>query len=338
MRRLIINSYGTFIGYRKGLVVIKNKDLEEKYPLGNLDQIVIATRGAAISSRLIRACAKNNVDVLILSSSGKPLGRVFNLRRSHVKLRLEQIRAREDERGLRIAKALVYGKLRSQSNMLKSLAKNRSGELKDKLMTLSFSIDELASEIDTINSSLSEVRRQLVGIEAEAARFYWSGISHIVPSDLRFTSRKKRFENPDDPVNLCLNYLYGVLASEIFLMIEISGLDPWFGFLHDDSNRRPALVYDLMELFRTAVVDRVVLNIALRNPDKLSSGVDSKLRIIRKSFRAELLREIFERLGCEVSFNGKRKPIYSHILSQARDLARYLLGHRSEFKPFVMGW
>ncbi|MEM3066730.1 MAG: CRISPR-associated endonuclease Cas1, partial [Nitrososphaerota archaeon] len=96
MRRLIINGYGAFVGYRKGLVLVKRKDGNESIPLGNLDQIVIATRGAAISSKLLRVCLKNRVEVSILSSSGSPLGKVFSVRRSHVKLRLAQVEARKN--------------------------------------------------------------------------------------------------------------------------------------------------------------------------------------------------------------------------------------------------
>ena len=338
MKRLIVNGYGAFLGYRKGMVVIKNKNGEEKHPLGNLDQIVLATGGAAISAKLLRACAKNNVDVLILSSKGRPVSRLLNLRRSHVKLRLEQVKACGDERGLKIARAIVYGKLRSQSNMLKSLAKNRTDKLKLELVELSLRVNELATKSLGVNSPLDHARGQLLRIEAEAAKIYWHGVARVLPRELNFTSRKKRFEIPEDPVNICLNYAYGILASEVLQMIELSGLDPWFGFLHENSNRRPALVYDLMELFRVAVVDRVIVTMSLRNPKKLSSGIDSGLKIIQRDFRAELLKQIFDRLSCETTFDGRRRPLYSHILAQARDLAKYLLEQKSEFKPFVMGW
>ncbi|MEM0090404.1 MAG: CRISPR-associated endonuclease Cas1 [Nitrososphaerota archaeon] len=338
MRRLIINGYGAFVGYKKGLVTVKKKDGNESVPLGNLDQIVITTSGAAISSKLIRTCLKNKVEISILSSSGRPLGKVFSITKSHVKLRLAQIEARRTSKGARIAKKIVYSKIRGQSNFLKSLAKNRTGESKDNILKTSERIDQLSSQLQELPDELSEIRQRLVSIEADAARAYWDSIAGILPAELGFSARKKRFEGPKDPVNISLNYGYGVLASEVYTLVEYSGLDPWFGFLHEDSCRRPALVYDIMELFRAAVVDRVVVTLALRSPNTLLKAIDATSGRLERDFRGTLLKEIFERLEQGVSFGGQQKPIYAHMLSQIRELARYLLDHSHDWKAFVLGW
>lgn len=338
MRRLVINGYGTFVGYRKGLVIIKRKDGNESIPLGNLDQILIATRGATISSKLLRVCLKNKVEVSIISSIGRPLGKVFNVAKSHVKLRLAQIEARKNSKGALIAKKIVYSKIKGQSNFLKSLAKNRTGESRDKILNVSEKMNQLSSQLQELPDELSDIKQRLISIEAEAAKIYWDTIAGILPSELGFSARKKRFERPNDPVNISLNYGYGVLASEIYTLVEYSGLDPWFGFLHEDSCRRPALVCDMMEPFRVAVVDRVVVTLALRSPNTLLRGVDYASGRLEQDFRGTLLKEVFERLEQEVSFNGQQKPIRAHMLSQMRELTRYLLDRSQDWKTFVLGW
>ena len=337
MRRLIINGYGVSIGYRKGHVVIRSNGKVDKTPLGNIDQIIIATRGANISSRLVRACSKNKIDMLFTASNGKPLAKIQNIRVSHVKLRKEQIKAQNDERGKTIAKTIIYGKLRNQSNLLKSLGKNRA-EHREDLLDAAHKIDELINKAITIDGEQTRVRNELTIIEAEAAKHYWEAISNILPDQLEFSDRRKRYENPEDPVNLCLNYLYGILAGETYLMVEVSGLDPWFGYLHEDSNRRPALVYDIMEIFRAPVVDRIVTSYAARNPEKMINGIDRNSKRIKHELRGEMLTLITERLNTEITHNNRKRPIYSHILHQAREIAAYIMGRIKEPKAFTAAW
>lgn len=52
--------------------------------------------------------------------------------------------------------------------------------------------------------------------------------------------------NASDPVNLALNYAYGVLEGECRAAINAVGLEPSMGFLHDFSNyqTKQSLVYD----------------------------------------------------------------------------------------------
>jgi len=89
---------------------------------------------------------------------------------------------------------------------------------------------------------------------------------------LGFTSRKKRCEEPKDPFNILLNNFYTVLMSEAWFFLESVGLEPFLGFLHVPSNRRPALAADLMEEFRQPVVDRVAFSLADDVTDMVENG------------------------------------------------------------------
>ncbi len=69
--------------------------------------------------------------------------------------------------------------------------------------------------------------------------------------------------NATDPINLCLNYAYGVLEGKCRKAINTVGLEPAFGFLHEPASHQTsqALVYDLQEPFRwlcdVAVIEAV---------------------------------------------------------------------------------
>lgn len=58
-----------------------------------------------------------------------------------------------------------------------------------------------------------------------------------------------------------LSFGYQVVWNHILSLIEVQGLDPYFGCLHQSSDRHPALASDLVEEFRAAVVDSLVLQL-----------------------------------------------------------------------------
>jgi hypothetical protein len=64
---------------------------------------------------------------------------------------------------------------------------------------------------------------------------------------------RKNTRNAVTPANAVLNYLYGVLASELTIALTGVGLDAGLGIFHTDAARRASLNYDAMEAVRPAV-------------------------------------------------------------------------------------
>jgi len=79
----------------------------------------------------------------------------------------------------------------------------------------------------------------------------------LLPESLDFQGRmtSSHQNNASDPVNLTLNYAYGVLEGECRRAINTVGLEPSVGFLHDFSSyqTKQSLVYDLQEPFLVAI-------------------------------------------------------------------------------------
>ncbi len=61
-----------------------------------------------------------------------------------------------------------------------------------------------------------------------------------------------------DPANAILNYPMAVLEEQTVMALSAAGFDLACGFLHADPRGRDALVYDLMELARPLVDERVL--------------------------------------------------------------------------------
>jgi hypothetical protein len=72
---------------------------------------------------------------------------------------------------------------------------------------------------------------------------------------LRRSIRTGVARNAVNPANAMLNYLYGVMASEITIALHAVGLDPALGIMHTDRDNRASLAYDLIEPVRP-ILDR----------------------------------------------------------------------------------
>ena len=76
----------------------------------------------------------------------------------------------------------------------------------------------------------------------EAVRFY---------ADFGIT---RDYPNARDSTNAALNYAFGLLASRARFAIHRASLEPTVGFLHVPQKSKSALVYDVMEPFRSLTV------------------------------------------------------------------------------------
>lgn len=65
-------------------------------------------------------------------------------------------------------------------------------------------------------------------------------------------------------MNALLSFGYMLVLGEAIAAIQARGLHTGLGFLHEVSNRRPALALDLLEIFRQPIVDRLTLSLVNR--------------------------------------------------------------------------
>lgn len=340
MRRLIINEPGLFVGVKRGMIVVKRggEEVLEVAP-PHVSQVAITTRGAALSTALLRLLARHRIDLIIYSGVGFPVARLASVKVSGaVKLRKAQYRAQGEKAGAYLAKKFAWAKVVNQKELLGQAGRNRvksDPELARELLELSREISAFATKIDEIEGeSADAVRKEVMRLEAEAAEVYWRGFKLLLPENVEFPGRRKRSDAPTDPVNISLNFCYGLLAAEVLLAVERSGLDPYAGFLHADSPRRPALAMDLVEEFRQPVADRVVLR-TLSGAEDPAAMVEG--RKLKRDGRLQLLKAFSERLSERVTFAGRSLPISSHILLQARRVAEFLMGRATEYEPFTTG-
>jgi CRISPR-associated protein Cas1 len=84
----------------------------------------------------------------------------------------------------------------------------------------------------------------------------------MTSSEFRFEGRNRR--PPTDPVNSMLSFGYTLLFNNVLSLILTEGLHPYLGNLHRSDRSEPHLAFDLMEEFRSAIVDSLVMTLVNR--------------------------------------------------------------------------
>jgi CRISPR-associated protein Cas1 len=155
----------------------------------------------------------------------------------------------------------------------------------------------------------------LRGAEGHAAALFWPALGRMAdgaPAPFR------RARPATDPLNAAINYLIALLERDMAQAIGASGLHPGFGFLHTARDGNWALVWDLMESFRTP----------------LTEGLAAHL------FNARRLRpEMFNPAAKSVAIDpaGRRALVQGYETAVARVVNAPGRGQRLAWRP-MMRW
>ena len=337
MTRIILSERGTFLGKSGEQFRISRKEVPDVLrPAREVEQITVLGNGISVSSDAVALADQLGVELVFASYYGKPLSRLIPATLGGtVKTRREQYLAYKDERGLELAKAFVWGKLRNQASLLKSFSKKWKGEKEDlwhEFRSAAAEIEQMAGRLDEVEGDLEDARGKIMGIEGYGAEIYWSTWSGLIPAAWEFPGRD--YPRAKDPVNALLNFGYYVLEQEAWRCALYAGLDPYAGFLHADRPGQEKLVFDLMEEFRPIVVDRVVVGLTkeMKPSHFTGEGTMTKpgIKIASGAF--------YNRLDERITYNDKRHLVRNIIRSQASTIATFLRGERSCYEPFTPRW
>lgn len=328
-RLVVVEGYGVRLRVRKGCLVVESRSGRKILPLAEIDRIVIVSSRVSITSAVVRILARYGIDLLFLDSRGVPVTMLTPpwITATVDTRRCQYLAYANPGLALSYAKSFAVAKLGNQSRYLRYLAKTTGvRELEEDARK----IEEKILEIEKISGELDEARKSIMGIEGNAARIYWGALATVLPKDLGFGGRD---QDSNDPMNACLNYLYGVLYAECFKALARYGLDPYAGFLHVDRSGKPVLTFDFIEMFRVSAVDSLLVKL-FREGFRPSYDGELLSRETRGKLVVEMQRWL-DRKAREVV--GETKPLREHLKSHALKLARALRSF-APYNGFVEAW
>ncbi len=233
-------------------------------PLAAIDRVIMC--GAPrITFPTLWKLVGEDIPCFFLTEGGRWKAALHGAAGYHGDRRLRQYRRSDNAAfALSVARSLVHAKILNSRRVLQRLAANRG------LSRAPAHLDacrELRSFAATALAAPSpEVLR---GFEGKAAALYFARLAEFFPPDFPFSERNRH--PPRDPPNALLSYAYAVLVGELECAIRLHGLDPAIGCLHSSRLSAPALALDLLEPFRPAIADLLVMDIlnhAMLDPAK----------------------------------------------------------------------
>jgi CRISPR-associated protein Cas1 len=299
--------------------VLRKEDstIDQKIPALSVRDIVIFGENM-IHSSVFSLARSYEIPMHFLGNGGKYIGSIRFDYSKNIILRHNQIQFREKrEVRLEIAKVFVRAKIKHQEKLLEKL------RLSPKQTLFSESFEKI-EKLETLR-----------GIEGSSAKQYfalWKKKGIIKNEQFSFPGRRKR--PPQDEINALLGFCYTPLHSEIITQLEIAGLDPYFGFLHDHRFGHAALASDFVEIYR-AVIDHFVIKAINRKEfekDDFSCDEGGRYRLSSSGFE-----KFFPKWGQYIRYED-RQGEYSLVALIERDVrrfVRYLMEDEEQFEVFT---
>lgn len=247
---LYIIEQGASVGVTSNCIKIKQKDNRSRsMPIETVEGISIFGN-VQLTTQCISECLRRGIVVSIYSNNGSYFGRIESTGHINTSRQRMQDQLYNTEFSLGLGKRIIRGKVKNQQVLLNRYSRERTIDISEenKMIKVCYNKIENAQSIE-----------QLMGYEGTAAKYYFKGLSKLVDEEFKFEGRSKR--PPKDPFNAMLSLGYSILMNEIYGIIEGRGLNPYFGFIHQDKEKHPTLASDLMEEWRPVIVDSVVMSL-----------------------------------------------------------------------------
>lgn len=198
---------------------------------------------------------------------------------------------------------------------------------------LSQEIDSIQNLIDSVGTTTSI--GQLFGIEGNIKSQYYTCWNKIIKQDLEFTKRVQR--PPDNVINSLISFgnvvFYGIVLTEILR----TGLNPAIGYLHSPGDNRNSLSFDIAEIFKPVIIDKVIFKLLNLESIKESDFIRrNNLFYMKEDTKKTYIKAIEDRLKTTFMHSKlKRNITYKTLIRlECYNLIRYLR-ELDSYTPFI---
>ncbi|MCC5938412.1 MAG: CRISPR-associated endonuclease Cas1 [Lunatimonas sp.] len=324
---LVINTFGATLQKDNGLFVVSTPEGKQTFPPDMVKSISIS-KAARITSDAILLAIKHQVEVLFVNDLGNPEGRVWSVQYGSISnIRKAQVNFLYSKEALEWVKELIFYKMDHQVALLLSMQPEKEVIPVHNIFKSAInSIEDYKRKVSEVQGEfISDVAPSIRGWEGAAGKRYFQAIAHLMPESYAFESRDRRPAR--DPFNALLNYAYGILYGKIEGSLIKAGIDPYVGIFHRDDYNRPALVFDIIEKYRTWM-DYVVIQLCMAEAFPLESfdqeNAESAL-LLGPLAKRILIQSVNDYLGEVIVLNGKTLSRMSHIDEDMHRLAKFFI-------------
>lgn len=318
MTRLIIQNPKVRLSSAKNNLIVYNLETKQQKEFAiEIIQHIILFGNAQVTTQLIKKLANKGKSIHYFSRYGKYITSTYIPHHQNFMKQKHQILAVQNEEfKLQISRLIIQNKIKFQRELLKSYDEDRVLNNSD--------FGKFNDYIENVKSS--ENIAQIMGYEGKAAKNYFYFLNFLVPDGFRFRGRKKR--PPKDPFNALISLGYHILYSIISGTLSIHGNLIGFGCMHKVKQKHASLASDLIEEWRSFLVDEVVMRLIRSHrirAEMFGTKDDTEAVFLEKDYHIIFLNELYARMNEAHQYfreENKRYNFYSALDHQIQSLNR----------------
>lgn len=201
----------------------RNETITKSYSPEDIEKIVIMSNAS-----ITRNCIKllDGKEVLFFSKN-MPIGCFIPFYNTPDSLKLsERMSALKKSQRFKLAfvfcKGVCLGRIYNARRLNEYLKNN--------------SLKNIIKDMQTLERTLVKCknRNELMAIEGNIAKLYYMIFKQMLPNNINFCGRNIK---SNDVLNVVLNSAHGILRQKIQRKLIMSGLNTYFGFLHNEKDR-----------------------------------------------------------------------------------------------------
>jgi CRISP-associated protein Cas1 len=329
MSTLYLVEQGATLRKEQGRFIVKSAGKETtgdptEIPIEEIERVLVFGN-IQISTQAIGACLEAQIPVIFLSQLGEYKGHLWSSEQNNIPLESQQFRQQNDlEFKLKMARAIVVEKMVNSRHLLLRLNRKRSLSEVDRAIESIGQAEDIYQQLAGM-TTLEQIR----GCEGAAAASYFAALGRLISNEgFSFTTRNRR--PPKDPVNALLSFGYTLLFNNVLSLILAEGLNPYLGNLHGSDRPCAFLAFDLMEEFRSPIVDTLVMRLInqkiLRPTDFTFPDRDGGI-YLEPTPRRLFLKQFENRISTPIKYLDLAEPIsYRRVIElQIQQYAKVLL-------------
>ena len=319
MKHIIINDFGLFLGLKsQRLTIKKDGKVIKEIALNRIKTIHVLSKGISLSSDLIIACSYRGIKIFFNTfDSFSALHTLYE--HKSVKTRQHQFEVCNNQKGLELARQIIIGKLKNQRATILYSSRMYKNEKTEKI------IEKFDKSINQLKNKKEISKEFILGIEGVSASYYFEYLKEMNLFSDTFEYRTKR--HSDEITNIALNYGYAILFNFIYKACINAGLEPYMGVLHSTKSAKPSLILDIMEEYRSFVVDRNIIKLRF----KLSKTND--FNKIKKDVASNILKTLTKKY----IYNHRKLTLESIIQRQVYKISGYF-NAQNRYKSYIFRW
>jgi CRISP-associated protein Cas1 len=271
--------------------------------------------------------------VIFLSQLGEYKGHLWSSENCNLQLQSIQFQRFESpEFQLTIARQIILGKLWNSKQLLLKLRRQRD------LSEVDTAIDGIDRDWQAVRDSTLEISLDtLRGYEGIAANRYFGVLGKLITNPgFAFSDRNR--QPPKDPVNSLLSFGYTLLFNNVMSLLLTEGLHPYLGNLHRSDRQAPHLAFDLMEEFRSPIVDSLVIkliNQKILRPTDFTFPDDEGGIYLAAPARRIFLKHFENRISGTIAHPDVSEPVsYRRVIQLQIQRYRQVLLNNTLYEPF----